>query len=95
MKLAALHSAEKALSLKPFFKGEEGSVISIQVKENEEMKDHITKVPALLVCVSGEILYSEHTGKTVNLKADEYVEIPAMISHRFKGLASSSLLLIK
>jgi quercetin dioxygenase-like cupin family protein len=32
------------------------------------LKEHLSKVPALLVCVSGNAIYKEESGTTIELK---------------------------
>ena len=49
MNIKDKHSSEKAVSAIALFKGQEGTVNAIQIKKNELLKEHITKVPACLL----------------------------------------------
>jgi quercetin dioxygenase-like cupin family protein len=55
------------------FSGTEGKVIALQIASEENLKKHLSKVPALLVCVSGNAIYNEDNGTTVELKAGDFV----------------------
>jgi quercetin dioxygenase-like cupin family protein len=46
----------------------------------EHLKEHLSKVPALLVCVSGNAIYNEDNGTTVELKAGDFVHIKLMFN---------------
>jgi hypothetical protein len=51
MKLQQFHQNDKEVSTKLMFKGE-GKVISLHLKKDGILKEHITPVPALLIAVS-------------------------------------------
>lgn len=59
MNLTKFHNSEKPLSAKQLFNCTEGKVVAIHLKKGGELKEHITKVPALIVCVVGEIVYED------------------------------------
>ena len=50
MNIKDLHQDTKAISTASLFKTTEGNVTSIQILVDEQLKEHITKVPALLLC---------------------------------------------
>jgi quercetin dioxygenase-like cupin family protein len=77
------------------FSGTEGKVIALQIASGENLKKHLSKVPALLVCVSGNAIYNEDNGTTVELKAGDFVHIKANVQHSIDALAESNFLLIK
>lgn len=95
MKLADVHPEEKMLSLKSLFKAEDGQLIAIKIKSEEELKEHITQNTAFLICLTGEVLYSESTGLTQILKTGEYLEIPRLVPHKLNAIQDSELLLFK
>lgn len=95
MNLKNIHPEEKTLSLKTIFKAEDGQLISLKMKFDEVMKEHITHNMAMLICLEGEVVYSEHTGLSRTLHEGDFVEIPRMVPHKLKALQDSELLLFK
>ena len=77
------------------FQPTEAKVISLQIAKNEQLAEHITKVPALLVCVSGNATYNDEKGEKINLKSGSYVNIPINIKHWIDAHEESNFLLIK
>jgi quercetin dioxygenase-like cupin family protein len=72
----------KKTSTNQYFKNTtEGKVISTAIAAGEHLKEHLSKVPALLVCVSGNAIYNEDNGTTVELKAGDFVHIEANVQH--------------
>jgi quercetin dioxygenase-like cupin family protein len=63
---------------------------STQIASGEHLKEHLSKVPALLVCVSGNAIYNEDNGTTVELKAGDFVHIKANVQHSIDALAESN-----
>ena len=95
MNLKDLHTKLKPVSTIPHFKAEEGNVAAIQILNNQLLKEHKTKTPALLVCVTGEVVFENERGIKENLLPGDYVNIEPMIKHSVKGIEDSQLLLIK
>lgn len=93
--ISALHEAEKEVSAKPFFKGSEGTVAALQIRKEGLLKEHITKVEALLVCVAGEVVFENEKGFKQTLFAGDYIKIEPMVKHWVRGVQDSQLLLIK
>jgi quercetin dioxygenase-like cupin family protein len=75
------------------FSGTEGKVIALK-SHLRKPEEHLSKVP-LLVCVSGNAIYNEDNGTTVELKAGDFVHIKANVQHSIDALAESNFLLIK
>lgn len=93
--ISAQHEATKAVSAKPLFKGEEGSVVALQIQKDGLLDKHITKVPALLVCVSGEVVFENEQGVRKTLVTGDYIHIEPQSTHWVKGVRDAQLLLIK
>ena len=53
MNLKELHSDNKGVQTNMLFPVTDGKVISLQILKDSKLEEHITNVPALLVCVSG------------------------------------------
>lgn len=95
MNIKDLHTKLKPVSAIPHFKAEEGNVTAIQILNNQLLKEHKTKTPALLVCVTGEVVFENEKGIKEILLPGDYVNIEPMIKHSVKGIEDSQLLLIK
>lgn len=95
MQLNELHDKAKGVSAIPLFTAQNNMVISIQLNQNETLKEHITKVPALLICVLGTVRYIDENSHEVTLVPGQYVEIPEMVKHKLEALENSQLILMK
>lgn len=95
MKIKDLHQETKAISTASLFKTTEGNVTSIQILAEQQLKEHITKVPALLICLIGEAIYENEHGIRLKLTAGDYVNIEPNTKHWINAITTSNLLLIK
>ena len=95
MNLKNLHTEDKAVQTNVLFKTEEGKVISLQIAAGGQLKEHITKVPALLVCISGDGVFQDEKGKSIVLKSGDYVNIEANVKHWVDANEDSNFLVIK
>jgi len=95
MNLKNQHTEDKAVSAKPLIKSENTQVIAIQIKAGEQLKEHISKVPALLLAISGEANYTDEQGISVLLKSGDYVNIEPLVKHAVQGITECQLVLIK
>ncbi len=95
MNIQKKHSSEKAVSTAPLFKGEAGTVTSLQILKDQQLKEHMTTIPALLVCVNGNAVFENEQGMKESLSTGDYVLIEPMVKHWVTGVSDSQLLLIK
>jgi quercetin dioxygenase-like cupin family protein len=95
MNIKDLHQDTKAISTAPLFKTTDGNVTSIQILADEQLKEHITKVPALLLCVTGDAVFENENGVKHKLTTGEYVNIEPNTRHWINAKSTSNLLLIK
>ncbi len=95
MNIIDLHSREKSVSAVSLFKSDQANVTALQILEGERLKEHITKVPALLICISGKSLFENEKGAINTIMPGDYVTIEPMVKHWVTGLADSQLILIK
>lgn len=95
MNLKNLHTEDKAVSAKLVIKSENTQVTAIQIKAGEQLKEHISKVPALLLAISGEANYTDEQGVSVVLKSGDYVNIEPLVKHAVNGITECHLVLIK
>ena len=95
MNLKDLHTEVKDVQTALLFAPSENKVMSLQIAKGKQLAEHITKVPALLVCVSGSGSYGDEKGKKVSLKTGDYVKIEPNIKHWVDAFEDSNFLLIK
>jgi len=95
MNIKELHTQDKPVSAKPIFKSEIRNATALQILQGETLKEHVTQVPALLICISGEALFENEKGSKETLKAGDYVHIEPMVKHWVNGIVDSQLILIK
>lgn len=94
MNLKNNHSREKPVSAIPFFKGE-GITTALQILQNQQLKEHTTKVAALLICVVGEVVFENENGLKLTLQSGDYVPVEPLVKHWVVGNQDSQLLLLK
>lgn len=95
MNIKEIHSRSKAVSAVPIFKGTGENTIALQILADQELKEHITKVPALLICINGEVVFENEKGFKETLFPGDYVPIEPMVKHWVRGIVESQLVLIK
>ena len=95
MNIKDLHTDTKSVSTASLFKTVESTVTSIQILAGEQLKEHITKVPALLICLAGDAVFENEKGIKLTLTTGEYLNIEPHIKHWINAKSVSNLLLIK
>lgn len=95
MNLKNLHTENKPVQTKVLFEPTDSKVISMQISSGGQLKEHITKVSALLVCVSGNAFYQDENGIIIELKTGDYVNIEANVKHWVDAKEDSNFILIK
>lgn len=94
MNLKDNHTADRPVSAIPLFKGE-GTAASLQILQNQKLEEHITKIPALLICVTGEVVFENEKGIKETLQSGDYVAIEPLAKHWVVGNVDSQLVLLK
>ncbi len=94
MNIKDLHRADKPVSTVPLFNNLEGNVIALQIMKGEQLKEHTTPVPALLLCISGNIFFEDELGLKENLTPGDYINIAVGVKHKVSGIESSQLVLV-
>jgi len=95
MNIKELHKQEKPVSATSLFKSEMGNATAIKILQGEKLKEHITKTPALLICMEGEVVFENEKGIKEILMSGDYVNIEPMVKHWVEGTIESQLILIK
>lgn len=93
--LSALHLENKDVQTKMFFPANDSKVVSLQIQKDKQLKEHITPIPALLVCVKGEVVFEDENGVSLKLESGDFVKIQPNIKHWVNAKIDSNLLLIK
>ena len=95
MNIKELHTQEKPVSATSLFKSELGNATAIQILQGGKLKEHITKTPALLICIEGEVVFENENGIKETLFSGDYIHIEPMVKHWVEGTIESQLILIK
>ena len=95
MNLKDLHKGTLGVQTNMMFPATDGKVISLQILKDSTLEEHITKVPALLVCVSGNAVYEDEKGTKAVLFSGDFVKIEPNVKHWVNSIEDSNLLLIK
>jgi len=95
MNITQLHTEVKPVSAISLFKSELGNATAIKILKGETLKEHLTKIPALLICISGEAIFENEKGMKETLKSGDYVHIEPMVKHWVNGMEDSQLILVK
>lgn len=95
MILKNLHTENKPVQTQLLFEPKDAKVISLQIAKGETLKEHVSKIPALLVCISGNAVFTDDKGTVVNLDSGNYVMIEENVKHAVKAIDESNFLLMK
>ena len=95
MNIEELHDTVKEVSAKPIFKGEIGTSIAIQLQRHGTLKEHITKTPALLICISGFVTYEDENNTEIKLEPGDFFEIKPNVKLWLYASVKSQLILMK
>jgi quercetin dioxygenase-like cupin family protein len=95
MHLNSNFTENKTLQTKKLFSLTDGLVISIKLMANAELKEHITKTPALLLGIVGEVVFENEKGIKEIIGQGDYIEIEPNVKHRLIAKTDSNLILIK
>ena len=95
MNLTELHPHDKSVSALSLFKGEQGSATTLQILKDQQLKEHMSKTPALLVCVTGEVEFENEKGMKETLFSGDYVNIESLVKHWVTAQVDSQLILLK
>lgn len=94
MHIKNLHVTDKPVSAKGLFQGA-GTATALQIGKDHELKEHTTPIPALLLCISGEVVFENEKGDKETLVSGDYVHIEPMVKHWVVGVQDSQLVLLK
>lgn len=97
MNITDLHTSGKPVSTPWLFKSDAGTgtAVAIKIDAGAQLSQHKTKIPALLICVSGHAIFDNEKGEKHNLKPGDYVNIAPEILHWVDGIETSHLVLVR
>ncbi len=95
MNIKDLHTEDKAVSAISLFKSERGNATSIRILKDEKLKEHITQIPALLVCIEGNVFFENEKGQKIELLPGDYTLIEPMVKHWVQATIDSHLIVVK
>jgi quercetin dioxygenase-like cupin family protein len=95
MNIRELHTDGKEVSAGQLFKGSLGLATAIQLEENGVLKEHMTRQPALLLCVEGRASYHDEKENIIDLSPGDYVNILPDVKHWLVGHTNCQLVLFK
>ena len=95
MNIKSIHTEEKPVSAKKIFSTTEGNVTALRISASGVLAEHITKVPALLLCINGNAVFKNENGVTENLSSGDLVNIEPNVKHWVEGIQDTQLVLIK
>ena len=95
MNLREVHDNSKEVSAKSVFQSQSCKVAAIQILENGVLKEHITKSPALLLCLNGEVIYEDENDQKITLRSGDYFEITPLVKHWLRCISKCQLVLVK
>ncbi len=92
--LELLAPAEKEVSTKNVL-NDKASATLIQIKKGAVLKEHQSMNNAMLILLSGSVVYDEKELWETLVEPMDFVRIPARSTHKLTGLDDSVLLLIQ
>ncbi len=97
MNIKDLHTTEKPVSTPWLFKSDAstGTAVAIKIEKGAQLSKHVTKIPALLVCVSGTAVFDNEKGEKQELNAGDFVKIEPEVMHWVDGIETSHLVLVR
>ncbi|MEQ9378628.1 MAG: hypothetical protein RIG68_25795 [Imperialibacter sp.] len=95
MNIRDLLPHEKPVSTEVLFKSEHGAATAIQILQGEQLKEHVAKVPALLICVHGKVVFENENREKKLMLSGDYVSIDPMVKHWINAVSDSQLILFK
>lgn len=95
MNLAGLHPTDKAVSAVKLSTENFSNTTSIQLKVDAVLDKHLTKTPALLLCITGKTIFENEKGEKHTLTSGDYVNIEPHVIHWLTAQEESDLVLLK
>lgn len=85
----------KTCPAKKIFDANGRQVNSLQILAGQKLKEHVTSIPAFLICIQGTAIYEDEQGTSEKLGPGDFVNIEVNIKHWLVAEKDSNFLLIK
>ena len=95
MNLKELHPRTNLISSVSFFHCREGEITALQILGNQQLNIHALEIPALLICLAGELVIKTEKGTEEILMQSDYHKMDPKIGHKLTALENCNLLLIR
>lgn len=95
MNVKQLHLNDKLISTYPLLQACSEGVKSIRMVSGSHLKRHTSKIPAVLVCLQGKVVFSGEDGLKETMLPGDYVLIRPAIYHWLDAQEETNLLLIR
>ena len=92
--LNLMPATDKGVSTQNVLK-DKASATLISIKKDAVLKEHQSMTNAMLVLLSGKVIYEEKDRSESLSAASDFVLIPAHVTHKLTGLEDARLLLIQ
>jgi quercetin dioxygenase-like cupin family protein len=95
MNLETIHTQDKPLQTKSLFTSGDAKVTAVKILAQQQLKEHNSAIPALLLCVIGKATFEDEKGQTTTLLPGDFVPIEPNVKHWINAKQDSHLLLMK
>ncbi len=95
MNIKDKHTLNLPISEELLFESEVGITSAFQILEGVQINNQIIRVPAMLICIAGKIIFQDENGTNKKLFPGDFINIEPMVKHLVRGLSNSQLIVIK
>jgi len=95
MNIKNLLPHDQAVATEVLFRSEQAAATVIQILAGEQLQSHMTKIPALLICVLGNAVFENEKGMKETLQTGDFVRIEPLVKHWVNAVTNSQLILFK
>lgn len=95
MNLIDKHNDNMPVSEILLFESQVGITSAFLITEGILLKNQMHRVPALLICIEGNILFQDEKGENKILVSGDLMHIKPLIKYSLRGLKKSQILVIK
>jgi quercetin dioxygenase-like cupin family protein len=95
MNIRDLLPQDKAVTTGLLFGSNQATATVIQILQGEQLKEHVSNVPALLICILGKVVFENEKGVKETLQTGDYIRIEPMVKHWVNATTNSQLILFK